>query len=413
MLLKSKTDFINLIYTLFLWVLMFISTGINSSKAEEVSEYSDAQKLQLHGFFALGVIDVDGSDFVDEDNSLSTELTELGINASYQLNSQFRLAGQVVYLDGGNRYEKGVRLDYALVDWSAYSNENWQFNLYFGRFKNNHWLYSSARTVPFARPTIILPQSVYFDGFRDFAVGHDGVAFKLIYSDDEMGDFDFNLSYGDSPISDEQGKILLSKLATGVAEQEFDLQSSLYWQPVFSQWRFGISLLDSDFNYQRNKQTSDMFFDAYFYFQFYTINALYEGEQWEVSGEIYQSRFQTDGFYNPQHHSDNIGQGYYFQSRYKVTPDLTLLARYEDFYLSKDDKGGEILEKTTGIPYYFAFHKDLTMGLNYDFTSNFSLRLEYHMVKGAGRLTPVVVPDPMINKEENWTMWAAQIMYWF
>ena len=371
------------------------------------------QDFQLHGFIAQGVIDVDGSDFVNDDGSLSAELTELGINASYQLSSNLRLAGQVVYLNGGNRYAEGVRVDYALLDWSVYESLDWQANIYLGRFKNNHWLYSSSRTVPFARPTIILPQSVYFDGFRDFAVGNDGVAFKLSHSDDEMGDFDFNLSYGNSPISDEQGKILLSEFATGKAKQDYDLQSSLYWRPVFSQWRFGISLLDSDFTYKQNKESPDMFFDADFSFQFYTLNALYEGEQWEFSGEIYQSRFLTEGFYYPQYHSDSVAQGYYIQSRYKLTSEVTLLARYEDFYLNKEDKDGEILEKTTRIPYYFAFHKDTTIGLNYDFFSNLSLRLEYHWVRGTGRLTPVVVPNPRVNDSEYWQMWAVQLMYWF
>lgn len=378
--------------------------------------FFNSRDLQLHGFIAQGIIDVNGSDFVNDDGSLSTELTELGINASYQLNSQFRLAGQVVYLDGGNRYEQGVRIDYALVDWLALVNENWQLNVYLGRFKNNHWLYSSSRTVPFARPSIILPQSVYFDGFRDIAVGSDGVGLKLSHSDDDLGNIDFNLTYGHSHISDEQGKNLLSEFATGNAEQKFDLQASMYWQPAFSQWRFGLSLLDSDFTYTSGKpDRPDAFFDADFSFQFYTLNALYEGEFWEFSGEVYQSRFEIDGFYVPQFHSDKIAQGYYLQTRYKLTSDMTFLARYENFYLDKEDKDGKKLEENSlgRIPSYFGFHRDITLGANYDITSNFSLRVEYHWVEGTGRLTPVVVPNTDINDSKNWQMWAVQLMYWF
>ena len=148
------------------------------------------QDFQFHGFAAQGVIDVSGSDFVNNDGSLSPKLTELGINGSYQLSSNLRLAGQVVYLNGGNRYEEGVRVDYALLDWSAYESANWQANIYLGRFKNNHWLYSSPRDIPFARPSIILPQSVYFDGFRDIAVGGDGAAIKVSHSNDDCGDCD-------------------------------------------------------------------------------------------------------------------------------------------------------------------------------------------------------------------------------
>jgi hypothetical protein len=378
--------------------------------------YSSSDDFQLHGFLSQGLIDVDGSDFVNDDGNISTELTEIGLNATYKLNSRFRLAGQFVYLDGGNRYAKGIRVDYALIDWSAYNSDHWQANIYLGRFKNNNWLYSSSRDIPFARPSIILPQSVYFDGFRDIAVGTDGVALKLSHNHDSYGNFDFNLGYGTSPISDEQATNLLSKFAKGSAKHEYDLQLSFYWQPVFSPWRFGLSLLDGDFSYQKGEEGSgDLFTDSDFTFHFYTANALYEGEAWEFSGEIYQQSFLIDGFYHEGFRKNTIGQGFYLQTRYKWGTDLTFLARFEEFYLDKTDKDGKGLEETTGgmVPYHFGFHKDATIGLSYDFTSNLRLRVEYHWVRGAGRLTPVVVPNTQLNNSENWTLWAAQIMYWF
>ncbi len=402
--------------TSLLLATLVVVLSVNSLHATENESFTSTQQFQLHGFLSQGVIDVNGSDFVNDDGELSTELTELGLNASYQFNDKFRFAAQLVYLDGGNRYAQGARLDYALIDWSAYNNENWQANIYLGRFKNNHWLYSSSRDVPFARPSIILPQSVYFDGFRDIAVGSDGIAAKISHSTDDYGNFDWQISYGTSPISKEQTKNILSEYAQGNAKQDYDSQTSLYWQPDFSSWRFGISLLDAGFSYQgAGADNGDRFCDAQFNFQFYTFNALFEAEIWEFSGEIYQQRFTIDGFYHPSFKLDNIGQGFYLQSRYKLTPRLSLLARYEDFYLNKDDKDGEKLEQESGgqIPYYFGFHKDVTLGVNFDVTSNFSARMEYHWVKGAGRLTPVVAPNPDINNSEDWQMWAVQLMYWF
>ncbi|TYK64210.1 hypothetical protein [Colwellia echini] len=380
--------------------------------ADESYIPTSSQDFQLHGFIAVGLIDVDGSDFVNYDGEPSTDLTEIGLNTSYQLTDKVRLAAQVVYLNGGNRYAKGLRIDYALLDWSAYTDELWQANIYLGRFKNNHWLYSSSRVVPFARPSIILPQSVYFDGFRDIAVGSDGAYIKVSHNNDELGNFDFSLSYGKSPISEKQTEILLGHGALGKTIQDYELHGSVYWQPTFSQWRFGLSILNSDFHYKEN-ETFDFFYNADFNFQFYTVNAMYEGEYWEFSGEVYQQRFVTDGFYAPGFHKDSTGQGYYGQTRYKLTPNLTLLARYENFYLDKDDKDGKILQATTGIPYYFAFNNDVTLGLAYEFSSNMEVRVEYHWVEGGGRLTPVVVPNPLINNSEKWTISAIQFMYWF
>jgi hypothetical protein len=403
--LRAKVETV-LIKTLLLLTAIICFFSSHASASEE--------NFQLHGFISQGLIDVDGSNFVNDDGALSAELTELGLNGSYQLSSALRLTGQMVYLDGGNRYAKGVRVDYALLDWSVYDSYNWQANIYLGRFKNNHWLYSSTRDVPFARPSIILPQSVYFDGFRDIAVGGDGIAVKISHSDDNYGDFDFNLSYGSSAISNEQAEMILSKLAQGKIKQDYDAQASFYWLPAFSSWRFGVSLLDSSFSYETNDDF-DFFVDGDFTFQFYTMNALYEGENWEFSGEIYQERFITEGFYNPQFYSSPIGHGLYLQSRYKVNKKLTLLARYERFYNDKNDKDGKKLEESTGgfVPAYFGYHRDTTVGMTYDFSSDFSLRLEYHWFQGAGRLTPVVLPNPQINDSKNWQLWAAQLMYWF
>jgi len=386
-------------------------TLIASSSAQ--AEDLVFKNWQWHGFAAQGLIDVNGSDFVNDSNNISTELTELGLNTSVQLYSNVRLAGQLVYLDGGNRYHKGARVDYLLLDWAFINNTNWQANLYLGRFKNVHWLYSSTRDIPFARPSIILPQSVYFDGFRDIAVGGDGGALKLSYSDDNYGDFDFNFSYGASPISKEQGQLILSKLAQGKIKQDFDAQASFYWQPAFSPWRFGLSFLNSDFSYE--KTTPDFFNDAKFSFQFYTLNALYEGEKWEFSSEVYQEHFVVNGFYQNDFLRDNLGQGMYVQSRYQVNDDLKLLIRYENFYADKDDKKGKRLAQNSGglIPSYFAFQNDTVIGLSYDFANNIKIRLEHHWMDGGARLTPVVLPNPLINNRQHWQISAVQLMVWF
>lgn len=373
---------------------------------------NSAEPLKIHGFVAQGAIDVDGSNFVNDDGELSFKLTEIGLNASYQIADDFRFAAQAVYLNGGNRYNEGLRVDYALVDWNVYSSDKWQANLFLGRFKNMHWLYSSTRDIPFARPSIILPQGLYFDGFRDIAVGGDGAALKLTYNNDEFGEFDFNFSRGKSPIDSDDAEVILSELAQGGIEHELDMQASVYWRPVFSQWRFGLTLLDSEFNYQG--KPIDFFVDGRFQFQNYTTNAVYEGELWELTAEFLQTRFKTEGFYAPQFYQDNLGQGGSFQARYKIDQRLTLLARYEQFYADKDDKKGHRLQQQSfnTIPNHFGYQNDTMLGFSYDFSSNFRIKAEYHWMEGGARINPVVLPNSQAN-DKHWQMWAVQLMYWF
>ncbi|TWX69297.1 hypothetical protein [Colwellia sp. C1TZA3] len=371
------------------------------------------EPLQIHGFVAQGVIDANNSNYINTDESISLELTEVGINASYQLNDDFRIAGQAVYLNGGNRYHAGPRLDYLLLEWDAFHNETWQASFYVGRVKNNHWLYSSTRDIPFARPSIINPQMTYFDGFRDLAVGGDGAAVKLSYSDDVLGEIDFNFSRGKSVISEEQTDVIIGRFALGKIVHDLDTQASTYWRPSYSQWRFGISANDATFSYQQ--AGIDNFFDSDFVLQFYTINAIYEGEFWQFSAELVQERFVINGFYFPDFHRDEIGQGYYLQASYQLEKNLSILTRYESFYANKDDRNGSELAQNSGglVPSYFGFHHDSMIGVSYDFSDKFRVNAEYHWMQGGARLSPLVQPNPIANDSKNWQVWAIQFMYWF
>lgn len=388
--------------------ILSVSVALAATAAE-----IDNKSLQVHGFIAQGVIDADGSNYINDDESVSFELTEVGLNTSYQINDDYRVAGQVVYLNGGNRYHPGPRLDYLLLEWDAFHNDAWQASFYFGRVKNIHWLYSSVRDVPFARPSIIIPQVTYFDGLRDLGVGGDGAAAKFTYNDDELGEFDFNFSRGKSSFSDEQADVVVGEFALGKVEHDLDTQLSVYWRPPYSQWRFGMSVNDASFSYQQAE--IDNFFDSDFTLQFYTASALYEGEFWQFSAELVQERLVTDGFYFPGFHRDTIGQGYYAQASYQLQKELSVLFRTERFYSNKDDKNGSQLAQNSGglIPAYFGYHNDTMIGLTYDVANNFRINAEYHWMQGGARLSPVVQPDPIANDSKNWQVWAIQFMYWF
>jgi len=409
MLSTLRNKVVSCSYSL-LGLLVVSSTSL--ALATEQSAFSQ-NNLQIHGFLSQGIAKSIGSDFVNDDQDASLELTEVGINASYKISPTLRAAGQLVYIDGGNRYADGARLDYLLLDWSAYQSHDWQMNVYLGRFKNYNWLYSSTRDVPHTRPSIVLPQAMYFDGFRDIAVGGDGIATSIKHGNEQLGDFEFNLSFGTSEISDKQRAIILSEFATGDMEHDYDAQMSIFWQPIDSQWRFGWSVLDSDFSYTAG--SADIFVDTDIILQRFILNALYEAENWEFSSEVFQERFKLTGFYSPYFQRDTKGQGFYFQTRYQLTQDLKLLARFERFFANKDDKSGVVQEQATGgaIPAYFGFQHDKVLGLSYDLADNVRIQFEHHWVEGTARLTPVVLPNANINDEKYWNMWALQLMYWF
>lgn len=375
--------------------------------------YAAQEDFQWHGFIAQGLIQAEDTNYVNDDGDVSGELTEVGLNFSYKINQQLRLAGQAVYLNGGNRYNEGGRVDYLMLDWSVQENEKSSTNIFFGRIKNYTYLYSSVRDVPMARPTIILPQGMYFDATRDLSVGGDGLYINHKRYFEDLGDFDFNLSSSRSNLSSKQRNIMLGARATGELEHELDVQASVYWQPSFSPWQFGLGALSGEFNYENGG--SDAYVEGKLLVQRYTANFNYAGERWQFSGEVMQERFRLENLYFRGSLVDRFSQGIYGQAKYQLTDQLSLLGRIERFYGNKDDRDGKIAEQNSGgfVPHYFAYQHTTTVGISFDITANLRLQLENHWVKGAARLTPIVLPDPVTNDKEYWQVWAAQLMYWF
>jgi hypothetical protein len=366
--------------------------------------------FQWHGFMAQGVGQSDHSNYISDDSDMSLKLTEIGLNASYTLNKNLRVAGQVVYLNGGNRYPEGVRIDYLFVDYKAVNTLDWQVNVHLGRVKNYHWLYSSTRDVPHTRPTIFLPQSVYFDNFRDVALGVDGVA-VVANTNSAVGEWEFNWSYGNSHISDQQNKNLLGDNARGDLEQRYVQQANVVWHK--NSWWLGAGLLDSEFKYSQGP--NDILVDGQARVQRLILRGVYEVQDWQLAAEIFRERAIYNDLLFTGFNNDATSEGGYIQGRYFLNKDITLTARIDIFDLDRKDRDGQIKQVITGgaVPAYFGFQDQLTLGMSWDFIKDWRLQTEVHRVKGAGRLAPVLMPNIELNDRKYWNIWGIQVTHWF
>ena len=79
-------------------------------------------------------------------------------------NLQFSVQG--LSRTAGEGSPGNIRLDYGFIDYTFSNQENSQFGIRLGRMKNPLGFYNDTRDVPFTRPSILLPQSIYFDRTR-------------------------------------------------------------------------------------------------------------------------------------------------------------------------------------------------------------------------------------------------------
>lgn len=366
-------------------------------------------RADISGFIAQGIVYSEQSSYIDPSERITTELTEAGLNITHSLSDHWHVSAQVIYLDSGNRYASGARVDYAFLEYRTVFNEKWQGSAQVGRFKNQHWLYSATRDVPQTRPTIILPQSIYFDGFRDVAISSDGISAELNYRISD-GEWRGIVSYGNSPVDEMQREKLFSPLATGKLRQDDVLQFSAYFIPYSQDWQFGVSLLDSDFSYQQSP--NDFYVDGVATSQRFLLHGQYFAKDWELSSEIMRERGIYKDAIAPGFYSDTTGDGGYLQGRWFITPAHTLIARMDWYDLNSKDRRGELYE-ANGLPGYFSYMDTATLGWQWRFADGWQVHAEWHWHKGRGRLTPQLLPNVLANPEEYWQMGTLQLSYWF
>ncbi|MGK0503670.1 MAG: hypothetical protein ACJARF_002447 [Alteromonadaceae bacterium] len=392
----------------FVWFLRAVLLTAPSSMVMAQEE----PKFSWHGYIAQGLTQSIDSDFITEDNNITGELSEFGINGHYRLNSNLSVAGQVVYLDAGNRFEKGTRLDYLFVDWTIPDVAGWQAQVHIGRFKNTHWLYSVTRDVPQTRDTTVLPQSIYFDGFRDIALGSDGLQAKFKkYSTDSI--WEVNWSYGRSPLNDAQRDFFLGDDAQGKIEQDFVHQASAFWQPATMAWRVGLSWLESDFGYTAAQEDNRL--DGGANIRRFMFSMQYFSEKWQFSSELVRELQEYNGLFAPNYVDRFTGEGGFVQFRYLFNNRFSGLIGYDTYVNNSNDSNGEALEISSGglVPSYFGYMDTVTVGARWDISPRWRLQAEHHWVDGAARVVSLLDPSIREHSQEHWRMWSVQLMYWF
>jgi hypothetical protein len=128
----------------------------------------------LHGFASLTLVNTtDNNFFGQSDNQISKDFRDR-VNASWRLTPALQLSAELLSRRAGGTDDGGVRLDYGLLDWTPMSSEEGRAGIRMGRIKTAYGLYNTTRDVPFTRPSIVLPQSIYFERTRNLTVSADG-----------------------------------------------------------------------------------------------------------------------------------------------------------------------------------------------------------------------------------------------
>lgn len=370
--------------------------------------------FQVHGFASLTLVNTtDNNFFGQSDDRISKDFSEVGLNASWRLNPDIQLSAQLLSHRAGGTDDGGVRLDYGLIDWTAWSREDGRGGIRLGRIKTAYGLYNTTRDVPFTRPGIILPQSIYFERTRNLTVSADGAE---IYVDryGEAGVLSASFAFGQPQTDTEAGRApLVGVNAPGHLDAKLAPDFQLMYEGfggAGALYRLAFTATHLDLRYQPG--FGDRLQAGRFTFTPLIFSAQYNAENWSLTSEYAFRRSSVTDFGPFFYNGTADGRSYYLQGTYRLAPQWEALLRYDVYYADKDDRDGKEFAAATRLPGFTRFARDWTAGLRYDVTPQFMLRAEWHRVNGTGFLAVQDNPNPQALRQ-YWDNFMLQASFRF
>lgn len=368
------------------------------------AELALPETVQIHGFGSVGYFNTSDNNFFGETTGAGdVDFWELGVNGSWRPRSDLQLSMQVVSRKAGKTDDGDLRVDYGFLDYSFISDAENLWGIRVGRIVNPLGLYNDTRDMPFTRPSILLPQSIYFDANRQFALSGDG---GMVYGErrTDFGDLFLQAYVAHPRTEDPDLKRFILGTTPGELEGQTTLGGRLMYEKDAGRLRFAISGLRGR---TRFEPAGPGVKDGRFTFEPLILSAQYNSERWSLTGEYALRRTELEDFGLPFPDDDFTGESFYIQGTYRINPRWEAMLRYDQLIINRDDRDGSQFEAFTGLPGNRQFAKDWTVGLRWDVVPNFMLRFEYHNVNGTAWLSDLENLDERTQRWDLFILLAA------
>ncbi|WP_310446809.1 hypothetical protein [Thiobacillus sp.] len=367
-------------------------------------------RFRIQGFAAQTLISSTNNNFFGESrDAISTDFTEIGLQAFWLPVESLQLSGQILYREAGEGDEEGLRLDYAQADWRFYQSDTTQLGIKLGKVKVPYGLYNETRDVPFTRPSILLPQAIYLDSSRSVLIAAPGAIFHAS-AIGAQGTLDFTLGWAQPDFDSEAVEyVFLGRNRPGALKGSSAFSSSLRWETP-TDTTLMLTYVDANADYEPG--TPDTLGAGEIHFRNLLLSFQQRLDTVTLTAEYGQPRTDRSGFGPafPDGGRDSITR--YVQGEWRFHPEWEVVLRNEVNYRDKTDKTGRKLQAATGLPAHAMYSDDWVIGLRWDVTPNFMLRAEYHHVDGTSWVPGLDNPD-IFATEQRWNMGLLQAAYRF
>ncbi len=390
------------------YLLLCVMHSVSVAASETSS--NPFENLTIHGFLTQAYVNTSENNWFGDSVDGSLAFTELGVNASLQLQPNLRIAAQGLSRRAGKLDNGSPRLDYGLLDYQFINGVDKQLGIRIGRIKNPLGFYNDTRDVASTRPTIFLPQSIYPDRIRNLQLSSDGFGLYANYEFGKNALF-MEMNIGRIRVDEESDLDFLGFDAPGVLHgKNLNIAARIMYE--YDAGRIRLGLTGIDFGMRYDAAPADFFASGRISGNSWIVSAEYNSEFWSLTSEYMYQPVEFSQFGLPLDANDAKNEGYYLQGQYRISDSWTLVLRYDASFQNSNDRDGNARAAVTGLPEQVFFSKDTTLGIRWDISSQLTVRGDYHYVDGSFWIA-ARENQPLTNTERYWNIFSLLISYNF
>lgn len=367
-----------------------------------------AAYFELHGFGTQAYLLSDGNDYYGNSSKGSFDFYEAALNAATGVGA-LHASAQVLIRDAGNGDDGKPRLDYALIDWQALHSERYIGGLRLGRVKNPFGLFNDTRDFAFARPSILLPQSVYFDGagLRGLFFSSDG---GQLYGSYSAGAHELSLVASaaiDRQLDKEEKAAFIGK---GPLPDDIGLRNLRFLQ-LSDRWDGGRVIAALSHLNARLELDPQPPYPVVFHgnFDLYVASLRLNGERFSITSEYLLTTI--DGYASNSGNINTESDGAYLQFDYRLTPAWRAFVRWDSRFADIHDRDGR--QTASGGRRYLRFAHDATVGGGWTPDEHWGVWAEVHQIYGTLTVPALDNSVPSAERDPRWTLFALMLGYRF
>lgn len=389
----------------------------------------DASDMDIHGFLSQGYLQTDHNNFLAKTEDGTLQFNEFGLNFTTRLSDKLTAGIQFFGRDMGTVGNDEIRVDWALMN---YKWKDWA-GLKVGKMKVVYGLYNETREIDMLRTSILLPQSVYVESYRDSTASIKGIGLYGSLPIESIGDFSYEFQFGVAPFLEGDGvsQTMENKQSRyNLKIENIDSRNAfaygITWDTPLQCLKFRYSSIEVN-NLESSGRVS------------ITIPAdtnndgiISPGEGIPVtdfkaeaplvrfnilSGEFFVKNFILKAEYMEMDNRQvfQIGpvtsmqntpfMGWYVAGSYRLNEIITIGLSYSEFYPNSNDKSGDT-QLAIGRKDFQGWQKTYTVSTKFDVNRFWIFKFETSYNDGFGAMQPVY-NDPA-KLEPYWWLFAAK-----